>query len=150
MAKRSFAFSVLDLPIAVAPWTEAVLAAADVVYLVAPLSVPSAYRLAKFLELIRRNDMLHLPLKVVVNRYNAGVKRSNDISVAQFAKAIGRSVDHMIPNDYPLISMSHGQGKPAVRLEQSPFAMAVKDMISADLGAKLLPKPKREAVRVQE
>ena len=144
VAKRRFAFSVIDLPIAVAPWTEAVLAGAEFVYLVAPLSVPSAYRLAKFLELIRRNDMLHLPLKIVVNRYNAGLKRSNDISIAQFAKAIGRNVDHMIPNDYPLISMSHGQGKPAVRLEpKSPFAMAVKEMISADLGANLFPKAKR-------
>jgi len=53
-------------------------------------------------------------------------------------------VDHMIPNDYSLISMSHGQGKPAVRLKpQSPFAMGVKDMLSSDLGAKLFPKPKR-------
>jgi Flp pilus assembly CpaE family ATPase len=106
--------------------------------------VPSAYRLAKFLELIRRNDMLHLPLKIVVNRYNAGVKRSNDISAAQFTKAIGRRVDHMIPNDYSLVSMSHEQGQPAVRLKpQSPFAIGVKDMLSADLGAKLFPKPKR-------
>jgi hypothetical protein len=74
----------------------------------------------------------------------AGIKRTNDISVAQFTKAIGRRVDHMIPNDYSLVSMSHEQGQPAVRLKpQSPFAIGVKDMLSADLGAKLFPKPKR-------
>ncbi len=144
LAKRRYGFVVLDLPVALAPWTDTVLRSAYVIYLVVGLSVPSAHRVMKFLDLLRDENIGDLPLKLVVNRYRPGNRKGNDISVSQFEKATGKKVDFLIPNDYSLISMSHGQGKPAVRLEpNSPFTSALREMLAADLGKDMFVKARR-------
>jgi pilus assembly protein CpaE len=130
--------------VALAPWTDTVLRSASVIYLVVGLSVPSAHRVIKFLDLLREENIGDLPLKLVANRYQGGNKKGSDISVAQFERATGKKVDFLIPNDYSLISMSHGQGKPAVRLEpNSPFTAALREMLAADLGKDMFGKARR-------
>jgi len=143
VAKQHFGFIVFDLPVALAPWTDSVLKTATVIYLVTSMSVPSAHRLIKFLDLLHEEGVRELPIKIVANRHHKG-NRGNDISVAQFEKATGRKVDFLIPNDYSLISMSHGQGKPAIRLKpNSPFTVALTEMLGADLGKDVFVQPKR-------
>jgi len=144
LAKRQFGFVVVDLPVALAPWTDSVLKASSVIYLVTSMSVPSAHRLIKFLDLLHEEGVRELPLKIVANRYHKSTARGNDITVAQFEKATGHKVDYFIPNDYSLISMSHGQGKPAIRLKpNSPFTVALTEMLGADLGKEIFTQPKR-------
>jgi pilus assembly protein CpaE len=144
VAKRHFSFSVIDLPVALAPWTDSVLKSASVIYLVTAVSVPSAHRMVKFLDLLHQEGVREIPLKVVANRHHRAHKRGNEITVAQFEKATGRKVDYMIPNDYSLISLSHGQGRPAVRLQpNSTFTTALVEMLRADLGQEVLEQPKR-------
>ncbi len=114
------------------------------IYLVVGLSVPSAHRVMKFLDLLREENIVDLPLKVIANRHQRGNRKGNDISVSQFERATGKKIDYLIPNDYSLISMSHGQGKPAVRLEpNSPFTSALREMLAADLGKDMFVKPRR-------
>jgi pilus assembly protein CpaE len=144
LARRRFSHVVLDLPVALAPWTDAVLRGASVIYLVAPLTVPSAHRLIKFLDLLREETIMDLPLKLVANRYQKNNRKANDITIAQFEKATGKKVDYTVPNDYSLISLSHGQGKPAVRLEpNSEFTTAINDMLSGEMGKNLFGNQKR-------
>jgi len=144
LAKRQFGFVVVDLPVTLAPWTDSVLKSASVIYLVTSMTVPSAHRLIKFLDLLHEESVRDLPIKVVANRYHKSTNRGNDISVAQFEKATGHKVDYFIPNDYSLISMSHGQGKPAVRLKpNSPFTLALTEMLGAELGGDIFTQPKR-------
>src|SRR5262249_24676593 len=144
LARRRYGYTILDLPVTLAPWTDAVLRSASVIYLVAGLSVPSAHRVVKFLDLLREENISDLPLKIVANRYRPGNRKGSDVTVSQFERATGKKVDYLIPNDYSLISMSHGQGKPAVRLDPNgPFTSALREMLSADLGKNLFAKPKR-------
>ncbi len=144
LAKRQFGFVVVDLPVTLTPWTDGVLKSASVIYLVTSMTVPSAHRLIKFLDLLHEEGVRDLPLKVVANRYQKPSSRGNDISVAQFEKATGHKVDYFIPNDYSLISMSHGQGKPAVRLKpNSPFTLALTEMLGAELGKDMFGPSKR-------
>ena len=144
LAKNHFSFVVLDLPVALTSWTDSVLKSASVIYLVSEVSVPSAHRMVKFLTLLHEEGMREMPIKIVANRHHRASKRGNDITVAQFEKATGRAVDYMIPNDYSLISLSHGQGRPAVRLKpNSPFTVALTDMLSADLGKDAVEQAKR-------
>jgi pilus assembly protein CpaE len=144
VAKRNFEYVIVDLPVVLAPWTDSVLRSASVVYLVTSISVPSAHRLIKFFELLHEEGVRNLPMRLVANRHHRANRRGNDISVAQFEKATWRKVDYMIPNDYSLISLSHGQGKPAVRLKpNSPFSVALTDMLAAELGREALSQPKR-------
>ena len=144
LSRRRYGYTILDLPVTLAPWTDAVLRSASVIYLVAGLSVPSAHRVVKFLDLLREENISDLPLKIVANRYRPGNRKGNDVTVSQFERATGKKVDYLIPNDYSLISMSHGQGKPAVRLDPNgPFTSALREMLAADLGKNLFAKPKR-------
>ena len=144
VAKRNFEYVVIDLPVVLAPWTDSVLKASSVIYLVTSISVPSAHRVAKFLELLRDEGVRDLPLKLVANRHHRAANRGNDITVPQFEKATGRKIDFMIPNDYSLISLSHGQGRPAVRLKpNSPFTVALTEMLGAEFGKKASTQPKR-------
>ena len=144
LAKRRFGYVVIDLPVALAPWTDAVLKSASVIYLVVPLSVPSAHRTVKFLEFLREEGITDLPLKLVGNRHHRGKGRGNEITAAQFQKAIGRKIDFLIPNDYSLVSLSHSQGKPAVRLKpNSAFTSALTEMLAHDFGKDVFPRPRR-------
>jgi pilus assembly protein CpaE len=144
VAKRNFEFVVVDLPVVLAPWTDGVLKSAAAIYLVANLSVPSAHRVIKFLELLREEGVRELPIKLVANRAHRAGRQGNDITIAQFEKAVGRKVDHAIPNDYSLISLSHGQGRPAVRLKpNSPFTLAINEMLATHFGKDTLDQPKR-------
>ncbi len=144
LAKQRYGFVVLDLPIALAPWTDTVLRSASVIYLVVGLSVPSAHRVTKFLDLLSEENIGDLPLRMIANRYQRGNRKGNDISVSQFERATGKKVDYLIPNDYSLISLSHGQGKPAIRLQpNSPFTSALREMLAADLGKDMFAKPRR-------
>jgi pilus assembly protein CpaE len=53
VAKRNYEYVIVDLPVALAPWTDSVLKSASVIYLVTSMSVPSAHRVTKFLDLLR-------------------------------------------------------------------------------------------------
>jgi pilus assembly protein CpaE len=144
VARRNFEFVIVDLPVVLAPWTDGVLKSASAIYLVATMSVPSAHRVIKFLELLREEGVRELPIKLVANRAHRAGRQGNDITIAQFEKAVGRKVDHAIPNDYSLISLSHGQGRPAVRLKpSSPFSLALNEMLAAEFGKETLEQPKR-------
>jgi pilus assembly protein CpaE len=144
VARRDFSHVVVDLPVALAPWTDSVLKSATVIYLVTSASVPSAHRVVKFVDLLHEEGVRDLPIKIVVNRHHRASRRGNDITMAQFEQATGRKVDYTIPNDYSLISLSHGQGRPAVRLKpNSPFTVALMNMLGVELGNEALVQPKR-------
>ena len=103
--------------------------------MVVELSVPAVQRTRKFVELLQQEGMTRLPLKIVANRQRPGFSSGNDVSVSKFAKAIGRDVDHVIPNDFKLISNSHSQGRAAIELKpKSGFSKALQAMLSKDLG----------------
>jgi pilus assembly protein CpaE len=144
LTRERYGHMVLDLPVTLAPWTDTVLRSASVIYLVVGLSVPSAHRVAKFLDLLREENIPDLPLKIVANRYRPSNGKGGDVTVSQFERSTGRKVDFLIPNDYSLISMSHGQGKPAIRLDpRGPFTSALTKMLGEDLGRDMFEKPPR-------
>ncbi|MDE2184283.1 MAG: hypothetical protein KGJ78_14780 [Alphaproteobacteria bacterium] len=144
LAKSKFSNVVVDLPVALAPWTEVVLRAASQIYLVTPMTIPAAHRLSRFLHLMHQEELGHLPLKIVVNRFNSSGKGAA-IALSQFTKAIGRPVDHLVPNDYELVLQSHNHGQPAMRIKpQSAFAQAIEKMLLEDLGVSQLARQGRK------
>jgi len=133
IAKKRFAHVVVDLPVALTTWTDIVLKEAEIVYLVCNPNVASVHRLAQFMWLLEQEELNQLPIRLVLNRNNF-VARSSDISVAQFEGAVGRSVSHVIPNDYALVSQSHSEGSPAVTLKpKSKFADSIATLLEHDL-----------------
>jgi pilus assembly protein CpaE len=134
MAKSKFGNVVVDLPVAITSWTEVVLRAATMIYFVTPMNVPAAHRLSRMLSLLQQEELGRLPVKIVINRYNSASK-GGIIALSQFEKAIGRHVDHLVPNDYGGIQQSHNQGQPAVSLKpDGKFSKAIQKMLTEDLG----------------
>lgn len=135
IAKRRYPYVIVDLPVAIAPWTDVVLREAAVIYLVCTPSVTAVHRLVQFLRLMDREGLGELPFRIVLNRHHDRGEGA-DISESKFAKAIGRQVAHRISNDYGLISMSHNQGRPAISLRpKSRFAQQLSQMLSEELGS---------------
>ena len=134
VAKSQYRNIVVDMPVALAPWTETVLKAATIIYLVTPLTVPAAHRLTKFFNLLRNEKLSHLPIKIVVNRYNITAKSGANIGTAEFSKTIGQDLNHLIPDDHDVVSLAQNQGTPALRLKpKSKFSVAVQKMVDADI-----------------
>lgn len=133
IARQRFKYVIVDLPVALVPWTDAVFEVASAIYVVCPPTVAAIHRFSHLSRLLQREEMTNLPIQIVLNRFTSN--RFGDISVAQFEKSIGRDVRHKIPNDYALISASQNQGKAAVLMEpKSKFSVALADMLRADLG----------------
>ena len=134
IARLRFKYVVVDLPVALVPWTDAVFNVASALYVVCPPTVAAIHRFSHLTRLLQREEMTNLPIQIILNRFTSN--RFGDISVAQFEKAIGREVKHTIPNDYALVSASQNQGKAAVMMEpKSKFSVALADMLRADLGS---------------
>lgn len=132
-ARLRFRYTVIDLPMALGAWTDIVLSRATQIYLVTPMTVPAAHNLARFFFLLQQHD-LHLPLAIVVNRHTKQAKDSL-ISPAEFNSAIGRTVDHIVPEDFPIVQQAANQGTPAMTLApKSAFARAVGAIVARETG----------------
>jgi pilus assembly protein CpaE len=133
IAKKRFAHVIVDLPVALTTWTDIVLKEAEIVYLVCNPNVASVHRLAQFMWILEQEDLNQLPIRILLNRNNF-IARSGDISVGQFEGAVGRSVSHVIPNDYALVAQSHSEGRPAVTLRpNSKFTESIASLLEDDL-----------------
>lgn len=131
--RARFRYTIVDMPVALGPWTDVVLSRASRIYLVTPMTVPAAHNLARFFFLLQQHD-LHLPVAIIVNRH-AKLARHSLISPAEFHSAIGRPIDHIVPEDIPLVQQAANQGTPAVTLApKSPFARAIADIVAAESG----------------
>lgn len=132
LAKESFTHVVVDMPLALTTWTDAVLTPANLIYLVTPLTVQAAHRAAKLLNLMKQQDLSELPVRIVATRHSSG-GNGGEIAPKQFAKAIGRDVDHIMPDDSELVLQSHNQGVPVVTLApKAKFSQAIAKMLAND------------------
>ena len=137
LAKRTFHYVVVDLPVALAPWSETVLRAASTVYIVSELSVPAVHRLNRLFDLFREEDLTQIPVKIIINKHDASLM-GGELTIAQVGKAIGRQVDYIVPADRTLIQGSHNHGRPAWQFKpNSPFALRLEEMLNKDLEADL-------------
>jgi Flp pilus assembly CpaE family ATPase len=131
--RARFRYTIVDMPAALGPWTDVVLSRANRIYLVTPMTVPAAHNPARFFFLLQQHD-LHLPFAIVVNRHAKTVKHSL-ITPAEFNSAVGCAIDHIVPEDFPLVQQAANQGTPAITLApKSPFARAVIDIMAAESG----------------
>jgi pilus assembly protein CpaE len=85
LARDEFDYLVLDLPLAIAAWTQTVLARLDLLILVAQLTVPTIRQTRRFLDLLNDEGMFGLPAMLVLNRHSASFGQRNRIREAEQA-----------------------------------------------------------------
>ena len=132
-AQARFRYTIVDMPVALGPWSDIILSRATKIYLVTPMTVPAAHNLARFFFLLQQHE-LYLPISIVVNRHTKLAKQSL-ITPAEFNSAIGRTIEFIVPEDFPLVQQSVNQGTPAVTMApKSPFARAVQEIVANQTG----------------
>jgi pilus assembly protein CpaE len=137
LARRRYRYVVVDMPHALAHWTEAAMRRADHIFLVTQINVPALRAARRLLDTIREEGVTRAPISIIANRYG-GKTGSTRLPLAQAARALDRDVSITIPNDYQLVMESLDSGVPVSTAKPgSKFALAVGDMLDAAVGAKV-------------
>jgi pilus assembly protein CpaE len=116
VARQEFEYVVVDTPAALTSWTEPLLGLSDTVYVVTQLSVAALGQTRRFLDSLEEEGHYGLPLRMVLNRYR---KRLGDtLDIRQAEKALNRKVDHIVPNDFELVTKAVNQGVPVYSVKR--------------------------------
>jgi hypothetical protein len=128
VAQREFDYVI----IALTNWTEVVLVRTAMLALVVQLTVPALRQARRLIDLLQEEGHYALPLAVVLNRY---ARKWNDfLGTKEAEKALGRKVDHVIANDFELVSSALNEGLPAAAINRrGKFCRNIEEMVEATL-----------------
>jgi pilus assembly protein CpaE len=130
-AKQEFDYVFVDLPRALMSWTEAALAASDLVALVVQLNVSSVRQARRLLDTLQEEGHYAMPISIICNRY---VRRWGDsVDVKGAEKALGRKIDYFVANDYGVVMSALNQGIPVSEVKRR--CSFVKDVHALAKGA---------------
>ncbi len=136
LARRRYRYVVVDMPHALAHWTETAMRRADHIFLVTQINVPALRAARRLLDTIREEEVTRAPITIIANRYG-GKPGSTRLPLQQASRALDRDISLTIPNDYQLVMESLDQGVPVSTLRPgSKFAQSIAHMLDASIGAK--------------
>jgi pilus assembly protein CpaE len=116
LAREEFDVVVLDLPLAVPRWLEAVLQHTDQLLVVSQLNVAAIRQTRRLLDFIKEEGHYDLPVSVALNRY---VWRFSERGRLQQAiRALGQPIDHYVPDDTALALEAINRGTPLFELRR--------------------------------
>lgn len=129
IARQHYDVVLVDLPTALTRWTSSVLTNSNKVFAVTQTLVPDVHRLQRLFDAFALEGMRALPIEVVANRASRRQFANDAPTAAQIERALGRSIDHFIPNDFRTISSSLNQGAPVCATGGGRYAAAVDAMV---------------------
>ncbi|HXI87086.1 MAG TPA: AAA family ATPase, partial [Parvularculaceae bacterium] len=115
IARRRYRYVIIDMPLALCHWTDAVLKRADTIFLVTQINVTALRAARRLVDAVRAENALGAPITVIANRYD-GDRGGSNITLSQASKAIALPIRATTPSDYSLLIQSLNQGVPAVTL----------------------------------
>lgn len=133
LVRNQYKYNLIDIPNAWTPWTYQVLKNSDLIILVMQLTVAGVRRAKRQVETLRDSGLGQIPVRLVVNRVEKrGLRR---IRLKEAEKAIGRSIDHSIPDEYETVVDAGNQGVALSKVRMktkvgSGIAAMVDDMIA--------------------
>jgi pilus assembly protein CpaE len=130
-------YVMVELPAAECRWTQAVLAASDLVILITQLTVPGLRHARRKLDMLARAT--GGDVAVLVNRFERRWWR-NHVRLREAEQALGRGVDFTVANDYQIVSEALNTGKSLSELKRG--ARVSRDIV--ELAKKLQERLKRE------
>jgi pilus assembly protein CpaE len=139
LARRRYRYVIVDMPVALANWTETVLHKADHIFLVTQINVPALRAARRLLDTIRDERVTRAPITIVANRY--GGKGGSRLALQQAARAIDHEIAVVLPNDYQLVMESLDHGVPVSTLRSdSKLSRAISETLDVVTGSKLREK----------
>jgi pilus assembly protein CpaE len=110
LAGREFGTVFLDLPANWTNWSLSLLALSDIVLLLTELSVTGLQRARRQLELLSDQQLEHVEVRIVANRFEKSFLRN--IKPGDVRKALGRDVAYTIANEPTIMRAALEQGVP--------------------------------------
>jgi pilus assembly protein CpaE len=132
LAREEFDFVVLDLPLAVPRWLDAVLQQSDQLYVVSQLNVAAIRQTRRLLDFITEENHYDLPVSVVLNRH---VWRfSERARLKQATRALGQPIDHYLPEDAALALEAVNRGTPLFELRRrAKLCRSLRELAAASV-----------------
>jgi pilus assembly protein CpaE len=110
VARREYDYVFVDLPESWTVWSYAVLRDCDLIMLVTHLNVAGVRQAKRQIETLRLQELGGKPIKLVLNRAEKGLMKSRQQKMAE--KALGRSVDYFVPDDFDIVAEALNRGVP--------------------------------------
>lgn len=107
-ARESFDVVVIDLPIAITGWTQAVFSRVNELVMVTALSVSAIRRTRRLLELLTEGGDLPMHISIALNRYTYRFGQRSVLRQSEMT--LGRPFDFKISNDFDLVARSQDRG----------------------------------------
>ena len=114
LAREEFDVVVVDLPLAIPQWLEAVLQRTDQLFVVGQLNVAAIRQTRRLLDFIKEEGHYDLPVAVVLNRYVWRFAERGRLK--QAIRALGQPIDHYVPEDAALALEAINRGTPLFEL----------------------------------
>ena len=116
LAREEFDVVVVDLPLAIPQWLEAVLQRTDQLFVVGQLNVAAIRQTRRLLDFIKEEGHYDLPVAVVLNRYVWRFAERGRLK--QAIRALGQPIDHYVPEDAALALEAVNRGTPLFELRR--------------------------------
>jgi pilus assembly protein CpaE len=114
LAREEFEYVVLDLPLSVPRWLEAVLQHTDQMVVVTQLNVAAIRQTRRWLDFLKEEGLYDLPVSLVLNRYVW--RLSERARLRQAIRALDHAIDHYVPDDTALALEAVNRGTPLFEL----------------------------------
>jgi pilus assembly protein CpaE len=128
VARDIYEVILIDMP---PVWNEGMYTAleqSDLILLVTQLSVSGIRQTKHQLDTLHMQGLLDVDVQLVLNRYEKGWNRAVQLKEAE--KAMGRRIDHCVPNDYKTMSEALNQGVSISRIKmRSKLEKGIRQMI---------------------
>jgi pilus assembly protein CpaE len=128
VARETYEVILVDMP---PVWNEGMYTAleqSDLILMVTQLSVPGIRQTRHQLDTLHMQGLLDVETQLVLNRYEKGWNRAVQLKEAE--KALGRRIDHCVPNDYKTMSEALNQGVSISRIKmRSKLEKGIRQMI---------------------
>jgi pilus assembly protein CpaE len=129
-ASSEYELTLIDVPLIWSHWTHAALRGSNQILLVVQPTVPALRLGHRQLDMLRQEELDDIALTVVLNRAESGVLGASSVTLKEAATALGRKVDHVIPES-PALKAAARSGLP---LGEVPGGRPIEKKIAAIFG----------------
>lgn len=112
MARRLFDFVVIDMPTTVVPWTETVLSASHLYFVLMELDMRSAQNTLRFVRALKAEDLPHEKLRYVLNRAPKFTDLTGKARVKRMSESLDIKIELQLPDGGPQVSEANDHGLP--------------------------------------
>ena len=131
LATREFGTVMVDLPTNWTNWSLSLAARSDMVFVITELSVAGLHQARRQLDLLRSQDLGHLDVRIIVNRFEKSQARK--FAPQDVRDALGRDVSYYVANDYQLMRSAIDRGVPIDELKRKSALAKDLEAIAADM-----------------